>query len=111
METGTLPGCKDRADGLLAESERLPKGKRQVTTRGSLQVFSTLFSTASLSQMQAFLSTVPLLAPFRLQSSHARETCQDCLRAPSSQVLTWAFGEFSILQCNPLLSCLPLVLW
>lgn len=28
VEVAALPGCKDRTDGLLAESESLPKGKR-----------------------------------------------------------------------------------
>lgn len=46
MEVVSLPGYEDRGDGPLAESERLPKGKRWVTSHGSL------FYTASLSQHQ-----------------------------------------------------------
>lgn len=62
------------------------------------------------SLLQAFLSIDSLLEALRFQSSRAGESCQDCLRTSFSQILTWAFEKFSVLQSNPLLSCLLLVL-
>lgn len=62
------------------------------------------------SLLQAFLSIDSLLEALRFQSSHAGESCQDCLRTSSSQILTRAFEKFSVLQSSPLLSCLLLVL-